>query len=153
MNKKSFWLYCRGIILFVLSCAAFVSCSDKDKDDDDSKEGGIKGWYTNLNLVAKQSDFNVINQAINNNEVLSSYKYGGVTHTYVASRNLFIDNDGRYSDSNAHFGRLRFSIQTPINVIRIVDDNSLLFYSGWLYEDGDPDRPDARAGIPPNGSV
>ena len=136
MNKKTVWLYCWGILLFVLSCAAFVSCSDKDKEDDDSKEGGIKGWYTNLNLVAKQSDFNVINQAINNNEVLSSYKYGGVTHTYVASRNLFIDNDGRYSDSNAHFGRLRFSIQTPINVIRIVDDNSLLFYSGWLYEDG-----------------
>ena len=138
MNKKlTAWIYSLGILLLMLSCVAFISCGDKEKEDvDDSKDGGINGWYTNLNQVAKQSDFSKINQAINNNEVLSSYKYGGVTHTYVASRNLFISDDGRYSDSNSSFGKLRFSIQNPINVIRIVNDNSLLFYVGWLYEDG-----------------
>ena len=112
----------------------FVSCGG---DDDNGVTGeGLKGWYTNLNEVAKQSDFNVINEAIDNKEVLSSYRYGGQIHTHIASYDEFIDNDGCYHDSEASFGRLRFTISKNILVIRIVDDKTLLFYSAMLYVDG-----------------
>ena len=108
----------------------FATCSDSDSDS--SGNSGLKGWYLNLNSVAKQSDFDEINKAIRNKEVLTSYKY----NEYVASRDLFINSDGSYSDSDSHFGRLRFSIKSFINVVRILDDNTLLFYVGYLYEDG-----------------
>lgn len=134
-NKKNVFSLMYVLLLGIIYMAA-VSCSEKDKEDDNEQGGTLKGWYTNLSLVAKQSDFNKINQAINNNEELSSYKYGGVKHTYIASRDLFIDSNGMYHDTDAHFGRLRFSIQMTINVIRIMDDNTLLSYVGWLYQDG-----------------
>lgn len=134
VKKENLWSLLTMMLAAIVSLS-LSSCGDDD-DDGDGIGSGLKGWYTNLSQVAKQSDFNKLNEAINNNEVLSSYRYGGQTHTYVASRDLFIDSDGMYSDSNAHFGRLRFSIQTPINAIRIGDDTTLLFYVAWLYEDG-----------------
>lgn len=94
--------------------------------------GGMTGWYTDLSKVAKQSDFNVINEAIDSKEVLSSYRTG----KYIASYDLFIGSDGQYNDSAASFGRLRFTIPTVINTIRIVDSNTLIFYVGYLYVDG-----------------
>ena len=94
--------------------------------------GGMIGWYTDLSKVAKQSDFNVINEAIDSKEVLSSYRTG----KYIASYDLFIGSDGQYNDSAASFGRLRFTIPTVINTIRIVDSNTLIFYVGYLYVDG-----------------
>lgn len=115
------------IMMVMLISLVFISCS-KDKDD---VSGGLTGWYTDLSYVAKQSDFDEINKAIRNNEELSSYRY----NTYVASKDLFL-YDGMYNDSNSHFGRLRFSIHTPINAVRIVDDQTLIFYVAWLYEDG-----------------
>ena len=134
IKKKCFWSLLPLMVVAMVSLS-LSSCGDDD-DDDGGLGSGLKGWYTNLSDVAKQSDFNKLNDAINNNEVLSSYRYGGQTHTYIASRDLFIGGDGMYSDSDAHFGRLRFSIQTPINAIRIVDDQTLIFYVAWLYEDG-----------------
>jgi len=122
--------------MMVAMVSLSISSCGNDDDDGGGTGSGLKGWYTNLNDVAKQSDFNKLNEAINNGEVLSSYRYGGQTHTYVASRDLFIDSDGMYNDSDAYFGRLRFSIQTLINAIRIVDDHTLVFYVAWLYEDG-----------------
>ena len=108
----------------------FATCSDSDSDS--SGNSGLKGWYLNLNSVAKQSDFDEINKAIRNKEVLTSYKY----NEYIASRDLFINSDGSYNDSDSHFGRLRFSIDFLINVVRILDDQTLVFYIGHLYEDG-----------------
>ena len=108
----------------------FATCSDSDSDS--SRNGGLKGLYLDMNSVAKEADFDEINKAIRNKEVLTSYKY----NEYVASRDLFINSDGSYSDSDSHFGRLRFSIKSFINVVRILDDNTLLFYVGYLYEDG-----------------
>lgn len=108
----------------------FATCSDSDSDS--SRNDGLKGWYLDMNSVAKEADFDEINKAIRNKEVLTSYKY----NEYVASRDLFINSDGSYSDSDSHFGRLRFSIKSFINVVRILDDNTLLFYVGYLYEDG-----------------
>lgn len=123
-----------SVVMVIMLSVGFVSC-----DGDDSGGSSLRGWYTDLSYVATQSDFNVINAAINNHEVLSSYRYGGQTHTYVASRDLFINSDGMYNDVEPYLGRLRFSISNPINAIRIVDDSTLLFYVGWLYEDGKGD--------------
>lgn len=118
--------------LSLLLCSfVLASCGD------DGTEGtkGLKGWYIDLNNVAKASDFDKLNEAIRNNEVLSSYSYGGQRHDYVASRDLFIV-DGRYNDTNAYFGRLRYSIDMVVNAIHVVDDSTMAMYNAWLYEDG-----------------
>ena len=117
-------------LLFSVMGFMFVTCSESDSDS--GGNSGLKGWYLDLSSVAKQSDFNEINKAIRNKEVLTSYKY----NEYVASRDLFINSDGSYSDTDSHFGRLRFSINFLINVVRILDDQTLVFYIGYLYEDG-----------------
>lgn len=134
-RKKYLWSLLTMTIVAMLS-VGFVSCGDDDDDDGGGSSSGLKGWYTNLNDVAKQSDFNIINEAIDNEEVLSSYRYGGQTHKHIASYDEFIDSDGCFNDFDASFGRLRFTISTPINAIRIVDDTTLLFYSAMLYVDG-----------------
>ena len=126
-KKKKLWSLLVLLMATMLN-VSFTSCCK----DDEQGGSGLEGWYTNLSEVAKQSDFNKLNTAISNGEVLSSYRYS----SYVASRDLFIGSDGSYNDTNAYFGRLRFSIQNPINAIRIVDDTTLLFYVAWLYEDG-----------------
>lgn len=133
----------RCVLMAVMTLYMF-SC-EKGSEGNGTESGGgnvgsdLIGWYTDLSSVAKTSDFNVINQAINNQEVLSSYHYGGSTHTYIASYDYFISSDGMYSDSDANAGRLRFTIDgkyNPINVIRIMNDKTLLYYVGWLYIDG-----------------
>ena len=135
IKQKKLWNLLTIMMVAILSIG-LSSCGD---DDDDGGGGGLgsglKGWYTDLNDVAKQSDFNIINEAIDNEEVLSSYRYGGQIHKHIASYDEFIGSDGSYSDSDASFGRLRFTISTPINAIRIVDDTTLLFYVGWRYID------------------
>jgi len=133
IKKKKTWS-----LLHIMMVAMLSICLSSCGDDDDSAGmgSGLKGWYMNLSEVAKQSDFNIINEAIDNEEVLSSYRYGGQIHKHIASYDEFIDSDGAYSDSDASFGRLRFTISTPINAIRIVDDTTLLSYSAWLYIDG-----------------
>lgn len=104
-----------------------------------TKEGvskGLKGWYTELSEPAKQSDFNEINTAINNHELLKSYHYGGEYHNYYATYDLFISDDGMYSDSSPQCGRLRFSINNAISVIQIVDGSTMKVYYPWLYVEG-----------------
>ena len=135
VNQNKLWNLLAIIMVAMLSIG-LSSCGDDDNDDGGGLGSGLKGWYTNLNEVAKESDFNIINEAIDNEEVLSSYRYGGQIHKHIASYDEFIDSDGFYSDSDASFGRLRFTISTPINAIRIVDDTTLIFYVGWLYIDG-----------------
>ena len=122
--------YLASTLLLVVMGFMFVDCSESDSDS--GGNSGLKGWYLDLSSVAKQSDFNEINKAIRNKEVLTSYKY----NEYVASRDLFINSDGSYNDTDSHFGRLRFSIDFFINVVRILDDQTLVFYIGYLYEDG-----------------
>lgn len=131
MKKKNLLV----IMMAAMLSVGLLSCGSSDNDEG-GMGSGLKGWYTNLNEVAKQSDFNKINEAIQNEEVLSSYNIGGYKYTYVASRDLFIDGSGMYNDGNAHFGYLRFSIQSCISAIRIVDDTTLLSYIAYLYEDG-----------------
>lgn len=133
IKRKSIWSLLTLMVTAIVSLSLF-SCGDDD--DDDNLGSGLKGWYTDLSIVATESDFDIINEAIDNHEVLSSYRYGGQTHEHIASYYEFISSDGRYSDSKADFGRLRFTINPQILVIRIVDDATLIFYYGWLYIDG-----------------
>ena len=127
--EKIFFTKC--FILAALSIS-LVSCSKSENDG----QGGLFGWYTVLSDVAKTSDFDVINEAIYNHELLSHYTYGGTTHYYYAEYDYFIDENGRYSDTEANAGRLRFTIENPIAAVRIKDDNTILYYTAWLYVDG-----------------
>jgi len=114
----------------------FTSCS-KDDDETGGVSGGLKGYYIRFNYVAKESDFDEINEAIENHELLASYRYGGETHKYYATYDLFIDSDGCFYNegSNSRWGRFKNTIDAIINVIQIVDNNTLAFCSGDLYVD------------------
>lgn len=116
--------------LFVVTISAITSCSKE------GGSGGLTGYYTDLNKPAKQSDFNELNTAINNGELLTSYHYGGQTHNYWADYDLFINEEGRYDDSDPHCGRLRWAIKnTQIKVIHIIDKSTLTVYYANLYVD------------------
>lgn len=130
MRKTSMLLW--TFLFFIVIPVGLTSCDN----DDDSKSNSLIGWYTDLSKPAKASDFNEINQAIYDKEILSSYYYGGSRHNYVASRDLFFYDDGMYSDSDAHFGRLRFKINSQVHSIRIIDNSTLVEYYAFLYEDG-----------------
>lgn len=98
------------------------------------ESSGLQGWYTDLSQPAQQSDFNEINTAINNHELLSSYGSG---NNYYATYDLFIDDDyGNYYDGAAYFGRLRNSVNKTIWALQIVDESTLKIYSGVLYPEG-----------------
>lgn len=128
-NKLIFLLLPMLALLFYLSC---VSCSSDSAEGEE--QSGIKGWYVNKNDLASAGDFTEINKAIEQSEILSQYTYGGTVHKTIASRSLFIDDNGMYSDSKASFGRVRFSVNPIINVYRIIDDSTMMMYIGWLYE-------------------
>lgn len=98
------------------------------------ESSGLQGWYTDLSQPAQQSDFNEINTAINNHELLSSYGSG---NNYYATYDLFIDDDnGNYYDGAAYFGRLRNAVNKAIWALQIVDESTLKIYSGVLYPEG-----------------
>ena len=130
MNRRMTLL---GIMLLVLCIVGCTKPDDGNQNGNGSNSNGLIGWYADKNRVGKQSDFNEINKAINNHELLSSYPTIG--NYYYASRELFLNN-GMYSDSDAHFGRLRFSVPNPITVYRILDNQTFLLYNPFLYEDG-----------------
>lgn len=125
----------KALFLATMIVAAMISptsCS-KDGGSGDGMGSGLTGWYTDLSHTAKQSDFNAINTAINNHELLASYTH----NKYYATYDLFIGSNGFYNDTDPYFGRLRFSINTPLLFIHIIDDTTLQMGSGMLYvEDG-----------------
>lgn len=134
--KKIRLHYFFTVLMAAMLSVCFVSCGDDDSDNGSGVSGGLYGWYIDMNNVAKLSDFNEINTAINNHELLSSYSYGGERHNYYAEYDLFVDSEGRYGDFDAHFGRLRFSIHSMCIAIQIVDDSTIKDYIGSLYAEG-----------------
>lgn len=122
---KTFRLISLGILAILVGCT-FTACSNEDEMDNGND---LVGWYTFC--TTKASDFDVINQAIYSGEVLKSYKNA----TYIATKELFLEN-GYYSDSNAKFGRLRFTIESGTNAINIIDGNTLCLYGGSLWPEG-----------------
>lgn len=117
---------------FMLLCICLVFTACPNKDDDPT--ASLQGWYVDLNNVAKSSDFNDINTAINSREVLSTYGYGSSKTQYIASRDLFINSNGMYHDTEAYFGRLRYKIKTSIVVIQVVDKNTIKRYVAYMYQ-------------------
>ncbi len=107
-----------------------ISCSNDGAVENLENKQTLKGWYMlDLDNMPNQDDFDEINKAIENNEVLRKYS----SREYRASYSLFINSEGRYGDSGPEFGRLRFSIESICNVIHIVDDSTLKFYIGDLF--------------------
>ncbi|MBO5750403.1 MAG: hypothetical protein J6R36_05605, partial [Bacteroidaceae bacterium] len=88
--------------------------------------------------VANAADFEVINEAIRNEELLYS-----IRNDYVASKKLFLSyysdhfQPGQYYDGENYFGRLRFTIDPYITAINIIDNSTIIYYySSWLWEEG-----------------
>lgn len=137
MKAKTIKLF--GIIMMLVMGMSFNACSSDDDNDDDGGDvsDGLIGYYTDG--AAQTSDFDIINEAINNEEVL----YDRYSSTYIASRDLFIDEDGSYSDIGYYYGRLYGTIQYDIRCIQIANDNTILYYFGYLYEDGAKDDSEA----------
>ena len=76
----------------------FSSC------ENDGLGKGLTGYYTDLSAVAKTSDFDEINEAINNNELLHVYYFTmRPDEYYYATKDLFL-RDGMWWDSEHHHG-------------------------------------------------
>ena len=135
MEKKG---YLRNMLVFAAVAIiglGFASCKD-DEDAPGTGGGtgsGLVGWYTNLSTVAKQSDFNEINEAIYNHELLRTY---GENVKYYATRDLFIGSDGSFGTSGSEFGRLNGSISSGNNFVRVVDNSTIQRFTGGLCLEG-----------------
>ena len=114
----------KNLFLGLLVCSMFMFSSCENNDLGDGVTGkGLVGYYLDLTTVAKTSDFDEINKAINNREVLvekSKYR-----DEVIATYSLFIEN-GMWNDSDHAHGRFRFYIKNPIPpVMRIIDKNTI----------------------------
>ena len=83
MKTNKITIFGMVLLAVVMLCAA--GCTK-----DNGLGSGLQGWYTDLSQPAQQSDFNEINTAINNHELLSSYGSG---NNYYATYDLFIDDE------------------------------------------------------------
>ena len=123
----------KNLFLGLLLCSMFMFSSCEDEGLTGSTGKGLVGYYTRFDWVAQTSDFDEINEAINNHELLEDYGH----KKYYATYDLFINEEGWFTTSGQNCGRLRFSVDGDwINFIRILDSNTLLFYAAHLYIDG-----------------
>ena len=114
----------QSLFLGFIACAMFIFSSCEN----DGLEKGLTGYYTDLSAVAKASDFNEINKAINNNELLYVFDHAngmGPDEYFYATKNLFL-RDGMWWDCEHHHGRFRFYINNTLYpVIHIIDRNTI----------------------------
>jgi hypothetical protein len=130
-------------LVFISSILMLSSC--KSKEGDDLVGIGLTGYYTDLSRVANASDFDEINQAINNNELLYVFDHRlGEDDYYYATYDLFIDkNIGAWNESEHHHGRFRFYLLNKHKasiypVIHIIDDTTIAMQgmSCFIYKEG-----------------
>ena len=113
--------------LFVCSVFMFSSC----EGESNGLGKGLTGYYTDLSAAAKASDFDEINAAINNNELLYVFDHRlGEDDYYYATYNLFIGGDGGWNETEHHHGRFRFYLLNKNKyslcpVIHIIDKNTI----------------------------
>lgn len=143
MEKKG---YLRNMLVFAaVAIMGFCLASCKDDEDAPGTGGGtgneLVGWYADLSIVPKQSDFNEHNIAINNHELLYKSHSSNVSDTY-ASRSLFFTSDGFFTDNKYNFndgrnyGRLGSLIHHyGIGFMRIVDESTIQKSLARLGED------------------
>ena len=118
------------VLWLALTSVCLVSCGG---DDDEPNLGtGLIGWYICKSDGAVETDFDPINVAIENDELLYETRY----NEYYASRDLFFHDNGMWHDTEHKHGRFRFLIDSQVHVIRIIDDTTLVEYYAWLYEKG-----------------
>lgn len=127
------------IVLLVMSlvlAASLTACTALIDGLGDVGGDSLVGYYTKLDKLAKTSQFNRINQAIDDHELLSSYS----STKYYATKSLFFESDGRWYSSAARFGDCRYmpknssSVSTySIDVLEVVNQNTLIKYSAWLW--------------------
>ena len=127
MNKlKSFF----SALIIILISVNFIACSNDDNVDSPTTGAGLKGWYISKNDGAKTADFNEINYAIEDNELLYESKY----NKYYANRDLFFYDNGMWNDNGWEHGRFRFSIDSQVCIIHIIDETSLVKYYANLFD-------------------
>ena len=106
-----------------------VSCGSNDEPN---LGKGITGWYVCKKDVAKTEDFYGINNAIENIEVMYEDISG---YQHYATRDKFFSG-GAWDDSNYDLGPYRNSIKSRIYVINIINENTLVKYTAYLYQSG-----------------
>lgn len=123
--------------LMALTALPFISCSGNDDEPSEPNKNGQQTkeeWY--IAPHAGSSDFNEINEAIEDEELLSQYG----SNKYYAEPDLFFNDDGWFTTSDPHFGRLRFKPDenTVPTVIHIVDESTIeIYYACPLYRIND----------------
>lgn len=137
-------------MLVILLCSAFTLSSCGSDDDGDGGNGsgtnsssnsawGRGTWYaqqSEINGVSvKKSDFEEIEKAIDNHELLYTSHGLHKEYEHYAERGMFVKDDGRFTTTSSS-GRLEMSIYECINpAVRIVDDNTLVLCEFRLYVD------------------
>ena len=116
------------ILLFAaMCCGGFISCNKSD--DEKSSSNGLIGWYADIDNIATTSDFDRVNQAIKDHELLADYRY----IDYYATRDLFFREDGSWCTTGPT-GKYGVCEGIPkskfhwISPIRIVNNNTLEYY-------------------------
>lgn len=117
----------------VFMALAFTACGgDEGKDEPAGNSGGAsdEAWYTSG--FATAADFEEINVAIDNHELLSSSRY----HEVYAEVESFLSEDGGWNSFDWYLGRLcEAGPDGWSEVIHIVDDTKIEIYGLHLYKD------------------
>lgn len=95
----------------------------------------IDGFYADMGNFANASDFNIFNTAIDNRQLLSVSTVDGVTTEYYATKEMFIDEDGRFNDFEPYMAFLYNKIKTSATAIELSGDNTYKIHTGVLYYD------------------
>lgn len=124
----------------ILSMTFLSACGDSDEP---GGSGSSKGLYIQKSRCASESDFRELNDAIRNNELLSSYYYGGARHNHYASVAEFTSDDGSFIDYEAYLGRFRSFLgnKTQANALRFEGKSTVIIYYTSLCLDRGKNHP------------
>lgn len=121
MNKY-FFLFLTSICLLT-SCGKneMTACGKNETANADIQEAG---WYTPATVTT--SNFDRINQAIDNHEVLTSGVY--------ASPNLFFSSNGSWDSSDSRLGACRNLPDGYMINACYINNGTVVFHIGWLWD-------------------
>jgi len=122
-----------AIVFVALTLTACGGDDDKDELIEEAGDASIEAWYKSGDF-ATASDFEEINVAIDNHELLSSSRYHG--DTYAEVDNFFFEGGDHFFTADSYLGRLHLAgPQFTPNVIHIVDDTKIEIYNLDLCKD------------------
>lgn len=117
-------------IIYILLTSLFLSACDNGS----LNRSNLFGYYTDLTAVARTSEFDRINKAIDDHECIYTT---GLSHKYdvYATPEIFFDSDGMWNSGDAHYGTCRFIPKgNPYNGFQIIDSSTIIFYIAWLWD-------------------